>query len=62
MKKGEYEDIAHGIFSLLAEASRIPQEIIHALPFEEEKILKSLAYLLAEEQIIQKEGRLYRHE
>lgn len=62
LKKGEYEDIAHGIFSLLAEASRIPQEIIHALPFEEEKILKSLAYLLAEEQIIQKEGRLYRHE
>ena len=62
LKKGEYEDIAHGIFSLLEEASRIPQEIIHALPFEEEKILKSLAYLLAEEQIIQKEGRLYRHE
>ena len=62
LRKGEYEDIAHGIFSLLAEASRIPQEIIHALPFEEEKILKSLAYLLAEEQIIQKEGRLYRHE
>ena len=62
LRKGEYEDIAHGIFSLLAEASRIPQEIIHALPFEEEKILKSLAYLLAEEQIIQKEGRLYRYE
>ena len=62
LRKGEYEDIAHGIFSLLAEASRIPQEIIHALPFEEEKILKSLAYLLAEEQIIQKEGRLFRHE
>ena len=62
LRKGEYEDIAHGIFSLLAEASRIPQEIIHALPFEEEKILKSLVYLLAEEQIIQKEGRLYRHE
>ena len=62
LRKGEYEDIAHGIFSLLAEASRIPQEIIHALPFEKEKILKSLAYLLAEEQIIQKEGRLYRHE
>ena len=62
LRKGEYEDIAHGIFSLLEEASRIPQEIIHALPFEEEKILKSLAYLLAEEQIIQKEGRLYRHE
>lgn len=62
LRKGEYEDIAHGIFFLLAEASRIPQEIIHALPFEEEKILKSLAYLLAEEQIIQKEGRLYRHE
>ena len=62
LRKGEYEDIAHGIFSLLEEASRIPQEIIHELPFEEEKILKSLAYLLAEEQIIQKEGRLYRHE
>lgn len=62
LRKGEYEDIAHGIFSLLAETSRIPQEIIHALPFEEEKILKSLAYLLAEEQIIQKEGRLYRYE
>ena len=62
LKKGEYEDIAHGIFSLLEEASRIPQEIIHELPLEEEKILKSLAYLLAEEQIIQKEGRLYRHE
>ena len=46
LRKGEYEDIAHGIFSLLAEASRIPQEIIYALPFEEEKIFGNIFCLI----------------
>lgn len=58
LKKGEYEDIAHDATALLKENPHTTQEVIHALPYEEEKILRVLTYLLSEELIAQKEGKL----
>lgn len=58
LKKGEYEDIAHDATALLKENPHTTQEVIHALPYDEEKILRVLTYLLSEELIAQKEGKL----
>lgn len=62
LRLGEFEDIAHAIFSLLAEAPRMPQELIHILSYDEGKILKVLTFLLSEERITRKEGWLYQRE
>ena len=62
LRLGEFEDIAHAIISLLAEAPRMPQEIVHILSYDEGKILKVLTFLLSEERITRKEGWLYQRE
>ena len=62
LRQGEFEDITQAILSLLAEAPRMPQDVIHLLAYDEAKILKALTFLLSEEQIMQKEGRLYGRE
>ena len=62
LRLGEFEDIAHAIISLLAEAPRLPQEIVHILSYDEGKILKVLTFLLSEERITRKEGWLYQRE
>ena len=62
LRQGEFEDITQAILSLLAEAPRMPQDVIHLLAYDEDKILKALTFLLSEEQIMQKEGRLYGRE
>lgn len=58
LKQGEYEDIAHDIIALLQTRTLTSQEVIHELSYSQEKILKVLTYLLSEELIAQKDGKL----
>ena len=59
LRQGEFEDIEQDVLTLLAEAPRTAQEVVHALSSDEGKILQALSFLMSEEKIVQKEGKLY---
>ena len=59
LRQGEFEDIEQDVLTLLAEAPRTAQEVVYALSSDEGKILQALSFLMSEEKIVQKEGKLY---
>ena len=59
LKQGEFEEIREILINRLKESPRNPHDLINGLDFEQSKTEKVLAFLLSEEEIVQKNGSLY---
>lgn len=59
LKQGEFEEIREILVNRLKESPRNPHDLINGLDFEQSKTEKVLAFLLSEEEIVQKNGSLY---
>lgn len=59
LKQGEFEEIREILINKLKESPRNPHDLINGLDFEQSKTEKVLAFLLSEEEIVQKNGSLY---
>lgn len=59
LKQGEFEEIREILINRLKESPRNPHDLINGLDFEQNKTEKVLAFLLSEEEIVQKNGSLY---
>lgn len=59
LKQGEFEEIREILINRLKESPRNPHNLINGLDFEQSKTEKVLAFLLSEEEIVQKNGSLY---
>lgn len=59
LKQGEFEKIREILINRLKESPRNPHDLINGLDFEQSKTEKVLAFLLSEEEIVQKNGSLY---
>ncbi|WP_072532214.1 RecQ family ATP-dependent DNA helicase [Bacteroides ilei] len=59
LKQGEFEEIREILVNRLKESPRNPHDLINGLDFEQSKTEKVFAFLLSEEEIVQKNGSLY---
>lgn len=59
LKQGEFKEIREILINRLKESPRNPHDLINGLDFEQSKTEKVLAFLLSEEEIVQKNGSLY---
>lgn len=59
LKQEEFEEIREILINRLKESPRNPHDLINGLDFEQSKTEKVLAFLLSEEEIVQKNGSLY---
>ncbi len=59
LKQGEFDDIARDILNFLKTNPCPPHDLLRTIPADEGKAQKVLSYLMGEEQVIPRNGKLY---